>query len=141
MRLKRIAHLAFDTHPSTLVKVCIHLKLLFCDHVDSWTLMSVMVWRSLHRPKPLRRYLSGTCISATQPQHTSTFLRSIPKIADILSTPPTIDPQSITVTGSIRTIRNQKYRSFLELGDGSTSHSLQAVLQPSQAAGYDLVRS
>jgi len=37
------------------------------------------------------------------------------------------------VTGHIRTIRNQKRRSFVEIGDGSTIRSLQALLDPAQA--------
>lgn len=44
--------------------------------------------------------------------------------------------QPVTVAGFIRTIRNQKQRSFVELGDGSTLFPLQAVLSPSQAKGY-----
>lgn len=42
------------------------------------------------------------------------------------------------MTGSVRTIRNQKHRSFLELGDGSTTQTLQALLEPTQADGYVL---
>ena len=60
---------------------------------------------------------------------------STPNIATILSSEPTDDSQKIAVAGSVRTIRNQKNRSFLELGDGSTTHSLQAVLEPQHADG------
>lgn len=44
--------------------------------------------------------------------------------------------QPVTVAGFVRTIRNQKQRSFVELGDGSTIYPLQAVLSPSHAKGY-----
>ncbi|KAL2053779.1 hypothetical protein ABVK25_006084 [Lepraria finkii] len=68
-------------------------------------------------------------------RHNSTPRISTPNIATILTTEPTGDRQSIRVAGSVRTIRKQKHRSFLELGDGSTTHSLQAVLEPHQADG------
>lgn len=47
------------------------------------------------------------------------------------------DNIAIEVVGSVRTIRKQKHRAFLEIGDGSTVHNLQAVLNPDQAQGYD----
>lgn len=43
--------------------------------------------------------------------------------------------QPTRVIGTVRTIRNQKRRSFVEIGDGSTSRSLQALLEPHQAKG------
>ena len=43
--------------------------------------------------------------------------------------------QPTRVIGTVRTIRNQKRRSFVEIGDGSTSRSLQALLEPHQAEG------
>lgn len=39
------------------------------------------------------------------------------------------------MVGFVRTIRNQKLRSFVEVGDGSTVYPLQAVLEPLQAKG------
>lgn len=56
-------------------------------------------------------------------------------IATILATPPRNGGHAITVEGSIRTIRNQKQRSFVELGDGSTAYPIQAVLDPQLAEG------
>ena len=41
----------------------------------------------------------------------------------------------ILVTGSVRTVRKQKRHCFLEIGDGSTSRTLQAVLEPQLAEG------
>ena len=59
-----------------------------------------------------------------------------PSIATILASPPKGDAETITAVGSVRTVRNQKQRSFVEIGDGSTVHSLQALLQPAQAERY-----
>lgn len=61
-----------------------------------------------------------------------------PTIASILARPRLGDDQEyqrITVAASVRTVRNQKLRSFVELGDGSTVESLQAVLEPHHAKG------
>lgn len=58
-----------------------------------------------------------------------------PSIATILATPPTAHGEIITAVGSVRTIRNQKQRSFVEIGDGSTVHPVQALLRPAQAQG------
>lgn len=60
---------------------------------------------------------------------------AIPNIATILATPPRNGGHTVTVEGSIRTVRNQKQRSFVELGDGSTAYPLQAVLDPQLADG------
>lgn len=61
-----------------------------------------------------------------------------PSIAAVLASPPSTESQprqQITVVGFVRTIRNQKLRSFVEVGDGSTVYPLQAVLEPLQAKG------
>lgn len=42
----------------------------------------------------------------------------------------------VIVEGYVRSIRNQKTRSFAAIGDGSTVDSLQALLSPEQAQGY-----
>lgn len=62
-----------------------------------------------------------------------------PSIASVLALRP--DPNGpqrtqVTVAGFVRTIRNQKQRSFVELGDGSTVYALQAVVPPSHTKGY-----
>ena len=57
-------------------------------------------------------------------------------IASILALPPLDEdqaPRKLVVTGHVRTVRNQKRHSFVEIGDGSTIHSLQALLDPAQA--------
>jgi aspartyl/asparaginyl-tRNA synthetase len=46
-----------------------------------------------------------------------------------------LHPKAISVVGHVRTIRNQKRWSFVELGDGSTTSTLQALLKPEQAKG------
>ena len=65
----------------------------------------------------------------------STCPTASPNVATILATSPQHAGHTVTVEGSIRTIRNQKQRSFVELGDGSTAYSLQAVLDPQLADG------
>ena len=68
--------------------------------------------------------------------HSASAVRTLkPNVAAVLNSKPTDDCHAITVTGSVRTIRNQKNRSFLELGDGSTTRTLQALLEPAQADG------
>ena len=60
-------------------------------------------------------------------------------ISDILDLPPAFngsEPHRIEATGHVRTIRNQRRMSFVELGDGSTTRSLQAILDPPQAEKY-----
>ncbi|CZR57876.1 related to asparaginyl-tRNA synthetase (mitochondrial) [Phialocephala subalpina] len=53
-------------------------------------------------------------------------------IARILEEKPA-DPTDVVVTGFIRSIRNQKQRSFASIGDGSSLEPLQALLTPAQA--------
>ncbi|KAM3076277.1 asparaginyl-tRNA synthetase [Clarireedia jacksonii] len=55
-----------------------------------------------------------------------------PSIASLLERPPT-NPDDITVNGFVRSIRNQKTRSFASIGDGSSLQPLQALLTPEQA--------
>ena len=70
-------------------------------------------------------------------RHASSLTSRDQSIATILATDPACgEPlQRTRVVGTVRTIRNQKRRSFVEIGDGSTSHSLQALLEPHQARG------
>jgi asparaginyl-tRNA synthetase len=53
-------------------------------------------------------------------------------VAHLLETLPA-DADNVTVNGFIRSIRNQKQRSFASIGDGSSLEPLQALL-PSQLA-------
>lgn len=53
-------------------------------------------------------------------------------IARILEHKPA-DPADVVVTGFVRSIRNQKQRSFASIGDGSSLEPLQALLTPAQA--------
>ena len=103
-----------------------------------------MTWRSFH--------LSHRCSRSRIPNspfpyslllqsraHCASAVRTTkPNVAAVLNSKPSDDCHAVTVTGSVRTIRNQKYRSFLELGDGSTTQTLQALLEPAQADGYVL---
>jgi hypothetical protein len=53
-------------------------------------------------------------------------------IAHILDKGPE-NAEKVVVNGFIRSIRNQKQRSFASIGDGSTLEPLQALLTPEQA--------
>ena len=57
-------------------------------------------------------------------------------VARLLETSPN-DPDNVVVNGFIRSIRNQKQRSFASIGDGSSLEPLQALLTPQQAQRYD----
>jgi hypothetical protein len=48
------------------------------------------------------------------------------------------DSEKVTVNGFIRSIRNQKQRSFASVGDGSSLEPLQALLTPQQSARSEL---
>jgi hypothetical protein len=45
-------------------------------------------------------------------------------------------PSNVAVNGFVRSVRNQKRRSFVAIGDGSTLEPLQALLTPKQALKY-----
>ena len=100
-----------------------------------------MIWRSLRsphiHPKPApvnlclpqsRRWLSNAPITSAY--------QSIASILDFRPAGGQDGGQSIVVTGHVRTVRKQKRWSFVEIGDGSSSRSLQALVEPSQAIGY-----
>lgn len=99
-----------------------------------------MLWRP---PRLLGREVFGILVKAELPvglrralhSQTCRIHPSHPTIAGILATPPTDPPTLLTAIGFVRTVRNQKSLSFVELGDGSTVHSLQALLKPSLAKG------
>ena len=57
-------------------------------------------------------------------------------IARLLASLPD-DPENVVVNGFVRSIRNQKQRSFASIGDGSSLEPLQAILNPQQAQRYD----
>ena len=80
-------------------------------------------------------------LSIPAPRHLSSLAFNQQDIATILATDPGKEDslQPTRVVGTVRTIRNQKRRSFVELGDGSTSRSLQALLEPHQAEGQVLL--
>lgn len=73
-------------------------------------------------------------------RHSSSALRvSNRSIADLLAIAPSIADNQVTAFGSVRTVRKQKHHAFVEVGDGSTIHTLQAILEPPQAEGYVLL--
>ncbi|KAL8669168.1 MAG: hypothetical protein Q9168_006230 [Polycauliona sp. 1 TL-2023] len=86
------------------------------------------------RPSCIHRLLQP---SKTLPRRLSTQTLQPPNIAGALALRPSDDRENVTiqVSGTVRTVRKQKHRAFLQLGDGSTVHSLQAVLSPAHAHG------
>lgn len=94
-----------------------------------------MIWRSSGLPLRHTRHAARAFFAATQRLQSSSLRSSTLDVATVLGTPATNDQRVVTVAGSIRTVRKQKHLSFVELGDGSTVQSLQAVLEPSQAEG------
>ena len=68
----------------------------------------------------------------------STLSSKDESIAAILAREPSEETGQVVpilVTGSVRTVRKQKRHCFLEIGDGSTSRTLQAILEPQLAEG------
>ncbi|KAL8828099.1 MAG: hypothetical protein Q9170_006748 [Blastenia crenularia] len=99
-----------------------------------------MLWRLLRHPRFLQARLP--CCAARPPggptlRKLSTATDSVPTVANALAlrTSEDHDNTIIEVFGAVRTIRKQKHRAFLEIGDGSSVHTLQAVLNPAQAEG------
>lgn len=92
-----------------------------------------MIWRSF-RGLSLSLRFNRSCLAQ---QYSSKIAATSRTIAQILHAQPT--PNSIiSVLGTVRTVRNQKRISFAAIGDGSTTQSLQVVLEPVQAEGYDI---
>lgn len=106
--------------------------------------------RSSHRLSRRSHLLLSQCGASFRQQYSYSSNRdrggggpslSNPSVASVLALRPDSNgggPQrtQVTVAGFVRTIRNQKQRSFVELGDGSTLYALQAVVSPSHAKGY-----
>ena len=97
-----------------------------------------MTWRS-----PRQSLLSRALRPRVRHHLVARWLTTLPvttqSIASILALQSPDDhdaPRRVVVTGHVRTVRNQKRRAFVEIGDGSTIRSLQALLDPSQAARY-----
>ena len=94
------------------------------------------VWRRIGLPPLSSRPQVISVPTHIRMRALSALPATSPNVATILATPPRHGGHTITVEGSIRTVRNQKQRSFVEIGDGSTAHSLQAVLDPRLAEGH-----
>lgn len=89
----------------------------------------------------LSKHLSATSTfslhSPLQTRTLSGLTANLPTIAAVLerSAVPEAENRELLVAGSVRTIRKQKRHAFAEIGDGSTTKSLQAILEPCQAEG------
>ncbi len=49
-----------------------------------------------------------------------------------------VDTEEVSVKGWVRSVRKQKRVAFAAVSDGSTLESLQAVLRPDDAVGYEI---
>lgn len=88
--------------------------------------------------QPKARLIRSITQASTKCRYSHT--RSAPhgaSIAHILENGPE-DSGKVVVNGFIRSIRNQKQRSFANVGDGTTTKSLQAILTPEQAERSEL---
>lgn len=103
-----------------------------------------MLWRLSRHPRLLQsgRACPPLRLSGCQPPrtHLSTTAESLPTVASVFAVRTDDDkkPTVVEVVGAVRTIRKQKHHAFLEIGDGSSVHSLQAVLKPDQVQGEAL---
>lgn len=95
----------------------------------------------------------GPCVGAKvegmKPSRLTGFLRSVShargihSVKDSSHTPPSLiarlldsappNPDKVVINGFVRSIRNQKMRSFASIGDGSSLEPMQALLTPAQA--------
>ena len=96
-----------------------------------------MRWQLARVPKHVSVTSRFSSRALVQARTLSGLIANIPTIAAILerSVAPEAEIRDLSVAGSVRTIRKQKRHAFAEIGDGSTSRSLQAILEPSQAEG------
>jgi uncharacterized membrane protein YccC len=93
--------------------------------------------RALHQ---LPSAAAATTHTQTQTQtqsHRASASSATSSIAHLLDQGPQ-DAENVVVNGFIRSIRNQKQRSFASVGDGSSLEPLQALLTPEQAQRSDL---
>ena len=130
----------FCTHPIKICQLLPIVQLLphsaaSTNKANSSIRQMVTLWRCtrlLPRSSRLANPLPPTHVRM---RLLSTCPTTIPNIATILATSPRHGGHTVTVEGSIRTVRNQKQHSFVALGDGSTAYSLKAVLDPQLADG------
>ena len=95
-----------------------------------WRSPRLSAWVTIRQP-PAARF--DTCRACLVRQISD--IGSRPSIARILATPPAETDGPTIAVGLVRTVRSQKRNAFVELEDGSTPESLQAILQPAQAKG------
>ncbi|KUJ15100.1 asparaginyl-tRNA synthetase-like protein [Mollisia scopiformis] len=83
------------------------------------------------RPRPHLLRCVGQAFKGCRATHSSSDSYRL-SIARLLDDKPAY-AKDVVVTGFVRSIRNQKQRSFASIGDGSSLESLQALLTPAQA--------
>ncbi|RDL33910.1 Class II aaRS and biotin synthetase [Venustampulla echinocandica] len=85
------------------------------------------------RPQLSRCVRQAVCRASNRPFSSSRQQLQLPvPIAHILDKGPA-DAEDVVINGFVRSIRNQKQRSFASIGDGSSLEPLQALLTPEQA--------
>ena len=108
-------------------------------HATWWITVATMRCRPWSRSLFHMRHQTSTLLTRAARRHLSKHSVGHKSISDILDLLPAVndsEPLRIDATGHVRTVRNQRHMSFVELGDGSTSRSLQAILDPPQAEKY-----
>ncbi|CAG8977153.1 hypothetical protein HYALB_00003374 [Hymenoscyphus albidus] len=93
--------------------------------------MATVRSRLAHSVKLATRHTKSRSFSSTSQYGSDTASTTI-SIASLLDRGPA-DPNNVCVNGFVRSVRSQKRRSFVDLGDGSTLEPLQALLSPEQA--------
>jgi hypothetical protein len=86
---------------------------------------------------PMAHTASQRCLKLTSSHARRLYHSSgppCPTVAKLLNSSPS--DENVTVNGFIRSIRNQKARSFAVIGDGTSLEPLQALLTPVQAQRY-----
>ena len=114
-------------HPSNPNTLCNTLpnKPSLLQVVSNWAMVHPRLARCMRE-----------AVSYSRTVHTRSGLDSA-SIAHLLDNGPK-DATNVVINGFVRSIRNQKQRSFASIGDGSSIQPLQALLTPSQAQRYGL---
>ena len=94
-------------------------------------------WQGAGRPTRIGGLSTPRTCSSRPARTLSGLPANLPTIAVALDHGPRSgeDHRLCSVAGSVRTIRKQKRHAFAEIGDGSTTRSLQAILEPGHAEG------
>lgn len=102
-----------------------------------------LVFRTLLEAMQIWRRAFTTSVARLQTKPRTAPGAALPQGAQIRSKPPPVNPEilgkDITLQGSVRSVRKHKRFAFAELSNGSSIHTIQALLTPAQAAEYVVV--